>query len=93
MQVRGFAIDGKALEFAMRGDEQCTARSFVCTARLHADEAVFDEVSAAHAVTCGDVIQRIEKIDRAKPGAIDRDGRSGFETDFDFFGPVGSLFW
>ena len=90
--MRGFAVHGETFEFAMRGDEQCAAGSFVCAARFHADQAVFDEVGAANAVSRGDVIQRIEKIDRAKPGAIDRDGRSGFETDFDFFGLVGSLF-
>src|SRR5207245_5532407 len=76
LQVRGFAIDGETFEFAMRRDEQRAAGSFVCAARFHADQTVFDEVGAANAVTGGDVIQGIEKIDRAKPDTIERYGHS-----------------
>src|SRR5579859_879008 len=76
----------------MRGDEERAAGSFVRAARLHTDEAIFDKVRAADAVTRGDFVERIEKIDGSEFGAVDGDGRAGFETDFDFFGFFGSFF-
>src|SRR5579859_2012558 len=90
--MRGFAIDGEALEFAMRGDEKRAAGSFVRAAGLHADEAIFDKVGAADAVTRGNFVERVEQIDRAEFCSVDGDWSSGFETDFDFFGFVGSFF-
>ena len=62
----GFAIHGEALEFLMRFDQQCSAGSFVSASRLHADQAVFDEVGATNTVFRGDFVERVEKIDRAK---------------------------
>ena len=55
--MRGFAIDGEALEFLMRLDQQRAAGSFVGAARLHADQTIFDEIGAADAVARGDFVQ------------------------------------
>src|SRR5262249_27308455 len=51
LQMRRFTVDRKALEFAMRGDKQCAAGSFVRATGLHTNEAIFDEVGAANTVT------------------------------------------
>src|SRR6266571_4302545 len=66
LEMRGFAVNGKALEFLMRFHEERSAGSFVGAARFHADEAVFDEVGAADAMLCGDFVQRVEQVDGAK---------------------------
>src|SRR5262249_43996061 len=92
LKMRGFTVDGEALEVAMRGDGQRAAGSFVRAARLHTDETVFDEVGAADAVTRGDFVELVEKIDRAEFRAVDGNRNAGVETDFDFFGFVRSFF-
>src|SRR5262249_12281215 len=92
LQVRGFPVDGEAFEFAMRGDEERAAGSFVRAAGLHTHEAVLDKVGAADAVTRGDFVDGVEKIDGTEFAAVYRNRSAGFETDFDFFGFVGSFF-
>src|SRR5882762_6694116 len=92
LEMRGFAVHGEALEFLMRFDEKSSAGSFVGAARFHSHEAIFDEVGAADAVFGGNFIQRVEKLDGAEFRAVDGNRCSGFETDFDFFGFVGSFF-
>src|SRR5262249_9174452 len=92
LQVRGFPVDGEAFEFAMRGDEERAAGSFVRAAGLHTHEAVLDKVGAADAVTRGDFVEGVEKIDGTEFAAVYRNRSAGFETDFDFFGFVGSFF-
>src|SRR5215813_401370 len=92
LQVRGFPVDGEAFEFAMRGDEQRAAGSFVSATGFHSDEAIFDEVGAADAVTGSDFVQSIQQINGTKFSFVDGDWSAGFETDFDFFGFVWSFF-
>src|SRR5947199_10069812 len=87
------SIDGEALEFLVRFDKKRSAGSFVGAARFHSDEPVFDEISAADAVFCGDFIERVQQIDGAKFRTVHRNGSAGFESDFDFFGLVRSFFW
>src|SRR5215467_4397552 len=77
----------------MRRDKKRSAGSFVRAARLHADEAVFDKVGAADAMTRSDFIERVEKIDGTKFCSVNRNRCARFETDFDFFGLVRSFFW
>src|SRR5713101_180845 len=89
--MRGFAIDGEALQFLMRFHEQRSAGSFVGAARFHSDEAIFDEVGPPDAVLGGDIIQRVHEIDGAEFRAVDRNRRAGFKSDFDFFGFVRSF--
>ena len=77
----------------MRGDEQCAAGSFIRAARLHAHQAILDEVGAADAVLRGDFVQRrSSRVDRAEFLAIHRNRRASFEPDLDFLGLVRSLF-
>ena len=42
--MRRFAIEAQRFEFTMRGDEKRAAGSFVRAARLHANQAIFDDV-------------------------------------------------
>src|SRR5713226_7639226 len=89
--MRGFAINGEALEFLVRFHEESSAGSFVGAARFHSDEAIFDEVGPPDAVLGGDIIQRVHEIDGAEFRAVDRNRRAGFKSDFDFFGFVRSF--
>src|SRR5215472_7330920 len=47
LEVRGAAIQGDALDAAMRRLQDGAARRLIDAARLHADEAVLDEVEPA----------------------------------------------
>src|SRR6266852_8759361 len=47
LKVRGFAIDGERFEFAVRGDQQRAAGSFVGAARFHTDQAILYDVGSA----------------------------------------------
>src|SRR6266436_4956149 len=89
--MRGFAVNGEALEFLVRFHEESSAGSFVGATRFHSDEAIFDEVGPPDAVLGGDIIQRVHEIDGAEFRAVDRNRRAGFKSDFDFFGLSGAF--
>src|SRR5712664_1314049 len=76
LEMRGFAVNGEPLEFLMGLDEESSAGSFVGAARLHSDEAIFDEVGAADAVFCGDFVEGVEQIDGAEFRTVDGNGRA-----------------
>src|SRR5213080_947614 len=92
LEMRRFAVDGEALEFLVRFDEQRSAGSFVSAARFHSDEAIFDEIGAADAVLSGNFIELVKQFDGPKFRAVDRNRSAGFKSDFDFFGFVRSFF-
>src|SRR6267154_898384 len=92
LKMRGLAIDGEPLQFLMGFDEKGSAGSFVSAARFHSDEAIFDEIRAADAVLGGDFVESVEKIDGAEFRTVDGNRRAGFESDFNFFGFLRSLF-
>ena len=89
--MRSFAIQGQAFEFAVRGDQQSSTRSFISAARLHADQAIFDEVRATDAMLRGDFIQLFEQIDWPELLAVDRNRSSRFETNLHLFGLSGAF--
>src|SRR6266404_1389553 len=92
LEMRGLAVDCQALEFLMRFDEQRSAGSFVRAAGFHSDEAIFDEVGAADAMSRCNFIELVEKIDRTELRAVHGDGGARLESDFDFLGFVRSFF-
>src|SRR3546814_19015074 len=59
--MRRAAIEGDALDAAMRAGIDFAARRFVHAARLHADEAVLDEVAAADSMLAAEVVERREQ--------------------------------
>src|SRR5882757_5174296 len=90
--MRGFAIDSKRFEFAMRGDQQGAAGSFVGAARFHSYEAIFYDVGAADAVLCSDFVERVQQVDRVGFGTVHGNRQACFEADFDFGGFVRRFF-
>src|SRR5258708_29944644 len=92
LKVGGFTIDSKGFEFAMRGDQQSAAGSFVGAARFHADQAIFDYVGAADAVLCGNFVERVPQFVVIDFGAVHGYGQACFEADFDFGGFVRGFF-
>lgn len=89
----GAAVERELFELAVGGVEQRAARGFVDTARLHADEAIFDEIDAADAVTATDGVQRVDDADWREALAVDGDWGAGLEGDGDFFWRVRGRFW
>ncbi len=58
--VRDFAVEGKRFELAMGRDDERSAGRLVASARLDADEAVFDEIDAADGVARADFVQQLD---------------------------------
>src|SRR5690348_12758599 len=90
--VGGLAVDGEALEFAMRRYKKGSAGRFVRAAGLHAHKAILDKIGAAHTVSRRDFIEQVQQIDGAQLRSVHGCGVSGLETYLDFLGLVGSLF-
>ena len=84
--MRGLAVEAQRFEFAMRGDQQCAARSFVRAARFDSDQPIFDEVHASHAIRRGDFVQLIEQRYRRELLAVYGNRSAALESDFDFVG-------
>src|SRR5207253_3797 len=50
LEMHGAAVEGDALDTAVGGEQDRAARRFVDAARLHADEAVLDQIEPANAI-------------------------------------------
>src|SRR3546814_8170416 len=61
LQMRRAAVERDAFDAAMRARIDFAARRFIHAARLHADEAVLDEVEAADAMLAAEVVQGREQ--------------------------------
>src|SRR6516164_2374579 len=57
LQMRRAAVERDALDAAMGGIKDGTARRLVDAARLHADETVLDEIDAADAVRLAERVE------------------------------------
>src|SRR3546814_20542795 len=57
LQMRRAAVERDAFDAAMRARIDFAARRFIHAARLHAAEAVLDEVEAADAMLAAEVVQ------------------------------------
>ena len=88
MAPRSSVIDSIA---AVRVPQDRAARRLVDAARLHADEAVLDEVDAADAVVAAVVIQRRQQVGGAQRIAVDRHRVALLETDGDDGRLVGGI--
>src|SRR6185312_5808574 len=91
LEMRRAAIQGDALDAAMRRMEDGAAGRLVDAARLHADEAVLDQVEAADAVPAAELVEPRQQLRRRQRHAIDRDGVAALELDLDVFGLVRRL--
>src|SRR5262249_15216240 len=76
-------IGRQRLDRRARGVHHRAARRLVDPARLHADEAILDEVDPADAVLAGDLVEPGQHLDRAEPLAVDRDRVAALELDLE----------
>src|SRR5271165_6418004 len=79
LEMRGAAVEGDRLDRAARGEQNRAAGRFVHAARLHADEAVLDQVEPADAVVVAIGVQRRQQGRRAHGLAVDGDRIAGVE--------------
>ena len=79
------------LDAAVGGEEDGAAGGLVDAARLHADEAVLDEVEPADAVPAAELVEAGEEGGGGEGLAVDRDRVAALEADLDVLGRVGRL--
>ena len=91
LQMRGLAVERQRLDGAVGDGEDGAARRFIDAARLHADEAVLDEVEAADAIVMAQAIELGEQRCGRHLLAVDGDGIALQELDFDVGRLVGRI--
>src|SRR3546814_15683324 len=64
---------------------------FIHPARLHADEAVLDEVETPDAVLAAKVVERRQQSGGRHRLPVQRDAVAALEIDYDIFGGVGRI--
>ena len=79
--MRGVAVERDRLERLQRRHEQRAARRLVHAARLHADQAVLDDVDAADAVPAADLVQRLHQRRRRELPPFTATGHARLEAD------------
>ena len=67
----------------MRREQDRAPGRFIHAARLHADEAVFDEIEPADAIVVAELVEGSEQRRGAHRLAVDRDWIALLETDLD----------
>src|SRR5690606_3322541 len=93
LEMRRTTVKRKRFHRTMRCKQDRAARRFVDAARLHADEAVFDQVKPADAVVATQIVQRCQQGCRRKFLAVDRYSVATKETDGDLRWLVGRVHW
>ena len=83
LEVHRAAVERDALDAAVRGEQDGPAGRLVNAARLHSDEAVFDQVQAADAIVVAELIELRQQRRRRQRLAIDRDRIALLEVDSD----------
>src|SRR5262245_61640327 len=91
-QVEHLAVERDRFQRSPRDVQDRPTGRLVDAARLHADEAVLDEVHAPDAVLAAHAVEPLEQRDRPQSLAIDGDGVAGLEVDQHLDGDVGRLF-
>jgi hypothetical protein len=82
LEMHGAAVERDALDAAVRRQQDRAAGRLVDAARLHADEAVLDQVQAADAIVVAQAVERVRSGgDRRSPSIAT--GIAGFEVDGD----------
>src|SRR6185437_15539647 len=89
LQMRGVAVERDAFDAAMRGMEDGAARRLVNAARLHADEAVLDQIEPADAMLAAELVEPRQQRRRRQRLAVDRNRVTVLELDLDIFRLVG----
>jgi len=90
--VQGVTVDAEQFELAMRRIHQGTAGCFIDTARLHANQAVFNQIDNTDPVGAADFVQALQKLDRSQRYAVDFDRDAFFKFDFDISRLVRGVF-
>src|SRR5207302_11348596 len=83
LQMRGAAVEGQALDRAMGGLQDGSARRLVDAPRPHADKPVLDEIEPAYTMPPADLVQTLEQRRGREIFTIDSDGITVLEGDFD----------
>src|SRR5208283_3018448 len=91
LKVGSFPVESEPFQFAVRGNEERSPGGFIRPARLHAHKAIFNKVSAANAVLCGNVVQCIKKFNGRELLAVHGNGRACFKANHHLFRLVWSL--
>ena len=92
LQMHGPAVEGDRLDAAVGGQQDGAAGGLIDAARLHADEAVLDQIETADAVVVAVLVQGGQQGGRRHGFAIDRDGVALLEADGDDRGDVRGVF-
>src|SRR3546814_3466091 len=75
----------------MRPRIDFAAGRFIHPARLHADEAVLDEVETPDAMLAAKVVERRQQSGGRHRLPVQRDAVAALEIDYDIFGGVGRI--
>src|SRR5258708_1565307 len=73
LEMHEFAFQAERFQLTMRCEQQCSARSFITSARLDADKAVLYEINAANRVAPANLIEQFNQRHRAELLSIHRD--------------------
>src|SRR3546814_2672529 len=88
---RRAAVERDAFDTTMRPRIDFAAGRFIHPARLHADEAVLDEVETPDAVLAAKVVERRQQSGGRHRLPVQRDAVAALEIDYDIFGGVGRI--
>lgn len=91
-QVHDFAVHGEGLDLAMGEVQDGTAGGLIHTAALHADEAVFHHVHAAHAVFAAEFVQRFHDLEGIHGLAVHGHAVAFVKVEHDVLGFVRGVF-
>src|SRR5262249_8674628 len=75
------AIERDGFDPTVRGEQDGAAGGLVHAARLHADEAILDEIESPDAVSTSERVEVGEHLRGREPLAVERDGVAALELD------------
>ncbi|MCY1294147.1 hypothetical protein D9M70_434300 [compost metagenome] len=79
----GTPVERDRFDRAVRGEQDRAAGGLIDAARLHADEAVLDEIETADAVVAAVLVKLGKQRGGRQAHAVDRDGVTTLEADLD----------
>src|ERR1700730_18677868 len=92
LQMCCTAVEGQALDPAMRRLQDRAARRLVDTARFHADKAVLDEIEPADPVLAAALVQSGQQCRRGARLAVERDRVAALEGNLHILRCIGRRF-
>ena len=87
LQMGRLAVERERFDGAMRSEQDGAARRFIDAARLHADEAVLDEIETADAIVMAQPVEFGQERGGRHGLAVDGDGIALLEADLDHRSP------